>query len=80
MTEKISEQDSKSEIIEFLKEHGKKIGNRGSKGCEISKDIMKYYLMLYACWDGMTQVLLEEEIEKYKKEYLRTSIKTLNIT
>lgn len=72
--------DSKSEIIEFLKEHGEKIGKLGSEGCEISKNIMKYYLMLYKCWDGMTQALIEHEITEYKKEYLQTSNKTLNIT
>ena len=74
------EEKRESKIIEFLKEHGKEIGKRGSKGCDISQDIMKYYLMLYDCWDGMTQVLIEEEIERYKKEHLQISNKTLNIT
>ena len=59
----------KKEIIIFLKKNGKEIGKRGINGCDICKNIMKYYQMLYSCWDGMTQVLIETQIEEYNEKY-----------
>jgi len=32
---------------------------------ETCNKIITYYRMLCRCWDGMTQVLLEEEIKAY---------------
>lgn len=55
-------------VMKFLKEHGKEIGKAGLEGDENAKQIMRYYEMLYRCYDDMTAVLLEAAIGDYAKE------------
>lgn len=54
------------ECIDFLKIHGKNIGELGSQGDKVCIQIMTYYRMLEKSQDGMTWVLLGEEIKKYQ--------------
>ena len=57
----------KQEIIDFLKEHGRAIGKKGFENdCPVCLNIMRHYKMLKKCQDGLTWVLLEQEIERYK--------------
>lgn len=55
----------KEQIIGFLKQEGKNIGKLALENDETCNKIITYYRMLCRCWDGMTQVLLEEEIKAY---------------
>lgn len=54
-------------VLPELKKLGHQIG-LDSKSNKYASDIIKYYNMLYSSFDPVTMILLQEALEKYKKD------------
>lgn len=56
-----------NEILPKLEKIGKEIGLSAKNGNQNSKEIIKYYSMLYKSFDPMTMILLKERLDKYER-------------
>jgi hypothetical protein len=55
------------EIIPWLTKNGLEIGSKARNGDEICKKIVSTYTLLFRSFDPLNLIVLEKDIEQYKK-------------